>query len=152
MYHISFYHFHCINPILFYSPPILPMSSKHIPQCSNCHQWPPTIRGACMKHIQHCQPKLTGSTLLDQDRIRSLNPLLSLTTNGHSPNIDYNCNLYVDQYHDDDYGEGKTSVNNNSNISGSKDILDNDNINENNLQEAFMSFNKTSSQQTNATN
>ncbi len=97
MYHILFfYHFHCINPILFYCPPILPMLSKHIQQCSNCHQWLPTFRGAYMKHIWHCQLKLTGSSLLDQDCIRSLNPLLSLTTDGHSPNIDYNCNLYVD--------------------------------------------------------
>jgi hypothetical protein len=78
--------------------------------------------------------------------------LLSLTTNGHSPNIDYNCNLYIDQYRDDDYGEDKTSVNKNSDTSGSKDILDNDNINENNLQEPFMSVNATSPQQTNATN
>ncbi len=105
-----------------------------------------------MKHIWHCQPKSTGSSLLDQDRIRTLNPLLSLTTNGHSPNINYNCNLYVDQYRDDDYGEDKTSVNNNSNTSGSEGILDNDNINENNLQEPFMSVNATSPQQTNATN
>ncbi len=97
-----------------------------------------------MKHIWHCQPKLSGSSLLDQDCIRLLNPLLSLTTDSHSPNIGYNCDLYVDQYHDDDYGEDKTSVDNNSNTSGSKDILDNDNINEHNLQEPFMSINETS--------
>jgi hypothetical protein len=70
-----------------------------------------------------------------------LNPLLSLTTDGHSPNI-----------RDDDYGEDKTSFDNNSNTSSSKDILDNDNINENNLQEPFMNINETSPQQTNATN
>ncbi len=64
----------------------------------------------------------------------------------------HNCNLYIDQYRDDDYGEDETSVNNNSNTSGSKDILDNDNINGNNLQEPFMSVNETFPQQTNATN
>ena len=105
-----------------------------------------------MKHIQHCQPKLTGSSLLDQDPIRLLNPLLSLTTDGHSPNIDCNCDLYIDQYRDYDYGEDKTSVDNNSNTSGSKDILDNDKINENILQEPFMSVNQTFPQQTNVTN
>ena len=89
---------------------------------------------------------------LSLQHIRLINPLLSLTTDGHSPNINYNCNLYVDQYRDDDYGEDKTSVNNNSNTSSSKDILDNDNINENNLQEPFMNINETSPQQTNATN
>ncbi len=105
---------------------------------------------AYMKHIQHCQPKLTGSSLLDHDPIRLLNPLLSLTTDSHSPNINCNCNLYVDQYCDYDYGEDKTSVDNNSNTSSSKDILDNDKINENILQEPFMSVNQPFPQQTNA--
>jgi hypothetical protein len=99
-----------------------------------------------MKHIQHCEPISTGLSLSDQDCIRLLNQSLSLTTDGHSPNTNYSCDLYVDQYCDDDYDEDETSVDNSSSNRGSKDILDNDNINENNLQEPFMSINKTSPQ------
>jgi hypothetical protein len=71
-------------------------------QCCNCHQWITKGKGAYMKHIQHCQPKSTGSSVLDHDGIKSQNPLHSLTTDAQSPNINYNCNLYNDQYADDD--------------------------------------------------
>jgi hypothetical protein len=81
-----------------------------------------------------------------------LNPLRALTTDGHSPNIDYNYDLYIDQCPDDNYGKEKISVDNNSNTSGSKGILDNDKINENNLQKPFLSVDETPPQQTNATN
>jgi hypothetical protein len=128
------------------------MSSKHIRQCCNCHRWITKGKCAYAKHIQHCQPKSTGSSVLDHDGIRSQNPLLSLTTNAQSPNIDYNCNLYDDQYADDDYADDQSSVNYDSYISHTNDVVDTDDINDNNFQEPFMSLNKPSPQQTNASN
>jgi hypothetical protein len=86
---------------------------------------------------------------LDHDGIRSQNPLLSLFTDAQSPNINYNCNLYDDQYAADDYA---SSVNYDSYISHTNDIVDTDDINDNNFQEPFMSLNKPFSQQTNASN
>jgi hypothetical protein len=47
-----------------------------------------------MKHIRHCQPISKFSSASDIDLSRSLNPLLLLTTDGNSCNIDYSCNLY----------------------------------------------------------
>jgi hypothetical protein len=88
-------------------------------------------------------------SVLDHDGIRSQNPLLSLTTDAQSPNINYNCNLYDDQYADDDYA---SFVNYDSYISHINDIVDTDNINDNDFQEPFMSLNKPSPQQTNASN
>ncbi len=82
-----------------------------------------------MKHIWHCQPKWTGLSVFNHDHIRSQNPLLSLTTNAQSPNIDYNCNLYDDQYGDDDYADVQSSVNYDSNISHTDDIVDTDKVN-----------------------
>jgi hypothetical protein len=87
---------------------------------------------------------------LDHDCIRLQNPLLSLTTDAQSPNINYNCNLYDNQYADDDYTDDQSSVNYDSNISHTDDIVDTDDINENNFQEPFMSLKKPSPQQTNA--
>jgi hypothetical protein len=84
--------------------------------------------------------------------IRSQNPLLSPITNAQSPNIDYNCNLYNDQYADDDYADDQSSVSYDSNISHTNDIVDTDDINDNNFQEPFMSLNKPPLQQTNASN
>jgi hypothetical protein len=75
--------------------------------------------------------------------------LLSLFTDAQSSNFDYNCSLYDDQYADDDYA---SSVNYDSYISHTDDIVDTDNINDNNFQEPFMSLNKPFSQQTNASN
>jgi hypothetical protein len=102
-----------------------------------------------MKHIRHCQPKLTGSIVLNYDGIRLQNPLLSLFTNTQSPNIDYNCNFDDDQYADDDYA---SSVKYDSYISHNDDIVDTDNIKDNDFQEHFMSLNKPFSQRTNASN
>jgi hypothetical protein len=93
-----------------------------------------------MKHIQHCQPKSTGSSVLDHDCIRLQNPLLSLTTDAQSPNIDNNCNLSNDQYADDVYADDQSSVNYDSYISHIDDIVDTDDINDNNFQEPFMSL------------
>jgi hypothetical protein len=80
------------------------------------------------------------------------NPLLSLTTDAQSPNIDYNSNLNNDQYADDDYADDQSSVNYDSNISHTDDIVDTEDINDNDFQEPFMSHNKPSPQQTNASN
>ena len=49
-----------------------------------------------MKHIRHCQPISKLYSASDIDLSRSLNPLLLLTTDGNSCNIDYSCNLYDD--------------------------------------------------------
>ena len=103
-----------------------------------------------MKHIWNCQPKSTGSSELDHDGIWLQNWLLSLTTNAQSPNIDYNCNLYDDQYADDVYADDQSSINYDSYISHTNDIVDTDDINDNNFQEPFMSLKKPSPQQTNA--
>jgi hypothetical protein len=89
---------------------------------------------------------------LDHDGIRSQNPFLSLTTDAQSPNIDYNCNLYNYQYADDDYADDQSSVNYDSYISHTNDIVDTDKINDNDFQEPFMSLNKPPPQQTNASN
>ncbi len=78
--------------------------------------------------------------------------MLSPTTDAQSPNINYNCNLYNDQYADDDYADDQSSVNYDSNISHTNDIVDTDDINDKDFQEPFMSFIKPSSQQTNASN
>jgi hypothetical protein len=126
--------------------------SIHIRQCCNCHRCTTKGKGAYMKHIQHCQPKSTGSSVLDHDCIRSQNPLLYLTTNAQSLNIDYNCNLYDDQYADDDSADDQSSVNYDSYISHTNDIVDTDDINDNDFQEPFMSLYKPSPQQTNASN
>jgi hypothetical protein len=105
-----------------------------------------------MKHIRYYQPKSTGSNKLDHDRIRLQNQLLSFTTDAQSPNINYNCNLYDDQYGDDDYADDQSSVNYDSNISDTDDIVDTDDINANDFQEPFMSVNEPSPQQTDASN
>jgi hypothetical protein len=80
------------------------------------------------------------------------NPLLSLTTDAQSPNIDYNYNLSDDQYGDDDYADVQSSVNYDSNISHTNDVVDTDNINDNKFQEPFMNVTKPSPKQTNASN
>ncbi len=111
------------------------MSSKHIRQCCNCHTWNTKGKGVYMKHIQHCQPKSTGLSVLDHDCIKLQNPLLFLTTNSQSPNIDYTCNLYDDHYADDDYADYQSSVNYDCYISHTDDIVDTDNMNDNNFQD-----------------
>ncbi len=55
-----------------------------------------------MKHIRHCQSTSKLSSVSDIDLSRSLNPLLLLTTNVNSCNINYSCNLYDnDQFNSD---------------------------------------------------
>jgi hypothetical protein len=55
-------------------------------------------------------------------------------------------------YADDDYADDQSSVNYDSYISHTNDIVDTGDINDNNFQEPFMSLIKPSPQQTNASN
>jgi hypothetical protein len=65
------------------------MSTKDLKQCKICNQWFRTGSGGYnQSHLK---------SLSDNKRLRSLNPLLSLTTDNQSPNNDYNCDLYDDQ-------------------------------------------------------
>ncbi len=105
-----------------------------------------------MKHIWHCQPKSTGSSVFNHGHIRLQNTLLSLTTDAQSPNIDYNCNLYHDQYGGDDYADVQSFVNYDSNISHTNEIVNTDDINDDEFQELFINVNKPSPRQTNASN
>ena len=94
-----------------------------------------------MKCIWHCQPKSTDSSVLDNDCIRSQNLLLSFTTDAQSPNIDYKCNLYNDQYGDDEYADDQSSVNYDSNISHTDDIVDTDDFNTSDRRSESLSLN-----------
>jgi hypothetical protein len=48
-----------------------------------------------MKHAQKCLPKPDESVSSADKYIRSVNPLLSITDDKYSPNVDYtNCDLY----------------------------------------------------------
>ncbi len=50
-----------------------------------------------MKHAQKCLPKPDESVSSANEYIWPVNPLLSLTNDKHSPNVDYtNCDLYED--------------------------------------------------------
>ncbi len=51
-----------------------------------------------MKHIRTCQQQVSLQSLTDKKRPRSSNPLLSITTDYQSPEIDYDCDLYGDHY------------------------------------------------------
>jgi hypothetical protein len=53
-----------------------------------------------MKHIQSCQQQVSLQSLTDKKRPRSSNPLLSITTDYQSPEIDYDCDLYSDHSFD----------------------------------------------------
>jgi hypothetical protein len=47
-----------------------------------------------MKHIQTCQQQVSHQNLMDKKCPRSSNPLLSITTDYQSPEIDCNSDLY----------------------------------------------------------
>ncbi len=77
------------------------MSSKNLKQCKICNQWFCTGSGGYTKHICTCQHQSCLQSLSDNKRLMSLNPLLSLTTDNHSPDNDYNYDLYKDQLYDE---------------------------------------------------
>ena len=71
------------------------MNSKQSKECPNCHRWISCTKGGFMKHAQKCLPKPDESVSSTNEYIWSVNPLLSLTDDKHSANIDYtNCDLY----------------------------------------------------------
>jgi len=76
------------------------MSSKNIKQCSICKQWFCRNNGEFMKHICTCQQQVSLQSLTDKKCPRSSNPLLSITTDYQSPEIDYDCDLYGDHSFD----------------------------------------------------
>ncbi len=53
-----------------------------------------------MKHIWICQQQVSLQNSTDKNRPRSSNPLLSITTDYQSSEIDYNCDLYSDHSFD----------------------------------------------------
>ncbi len=54
-----------------------------------------------MKHIQTCQQQVSLQSSTDKKRPILSNPLLSsITTDYHSPEIDYDCDLYGDHSFD----------------------------------------------------
>jgi hypothetical protein len=53
-----------------------------------------------MKHIRTYQQQVSLQSLTDKKRPRSSNPLLSITTDYQSPEIDYDCDLYGDHSFD----------------------------------------------------
>ncbi len=76
------------------------MLSKNLKQCKICNRWFCTGSGGYTKHIPTCQHQSHLHRLSDNERLMSLNPLLSLTTNNQSPDNDYNYDLYKDQLYD----------------------------------------------------
>ncbi len=76
------------------------MSSKNIQQCTICEQWFCRNNGGFMKHIRTCQQQVSLQSLTDKKCPRSSNPLLSITTDSQSPEIDYDCDLYSDHFFD----------------------------------------------------
>jgi hypothetical protein len=76
------------------------MSSKNIKQCTICEQWFCRNNGGFMKHIWTCQQQVPLQNSTDKKRPRSSNPLLSITTDYQSPEIDFNCDLYGDHVFD----------------------------------------------------
>ncbi len=53
-----------------------------------------------MTHVLTCQQQASLQSLIDKKRPRSSNPLLSITTDYQSPEIDYDCDLYGDHSFD----------------------------------------------------
>ena len=53
-----------------------------------------------MKHIQTCQQQVSLQSLTDKKCPRSSNPLLSITTDYQSSEIDYDCEIYGDHSFD----------------------------------------------------
>ncbi len=103
------------------------MLSKNLKQRKICNQWFCTGSGGYTKHICNCQHQSHLQSLSDNKNLMSLNPLLSLTTNNQSPDNDYNCDLYKDQWYDKNnrcYHEDYPSVDDDCSSQSSDDSLD----------------------------
>jgi hypothetical protein len=72
-----------------------------------------------MKHIRTCQRQVSLQNSTNKKRHRSSNPLLLLTTDYQSPDIDYNCDLYGDH----SFGQTKVEVNNDDSFTDGDSII-----------------------------
>ncbi len=72
-----------------------------------------------MKHIWTCQQQVSLQNLTDKKRPRSSNPLISITTDYQSPEIDYNCDLYGDHSFD----QTNVEVNNDNSFTDGDSII-----------------------------
>ncbi len=95
------------------------MSSKNIKQCTIYEQWFRRNNGGFMKHIWTCQQQVSLQSLTDRKCPRSSNPLLSITMNYQSPEIDYDCDLYGDHSFD----QTNLEVNNNDSFTDGDSII-----------------------------
>jgi hypothetical protein len=80
-----------------------------------------------MKHIQTCQQQVSLQSSTDKKRPRSSNPLLSITTDYQSPEIDYDCDLYGDHSFDQtnlEVNNGDSFTDDDSIISSNYDCLE----------------------------
>ncbi len=95
------------------------MSSKNIKQCTICEQWFCRNNGGFMKHIQTCKQQVSLQNLTDKKCPRSSNPLLSITTDYQSPEIDCNSDLYDDHSFD----QTNVEVNNDDSFTDGDSII-----------------------------
>jgi hypothetical protein len=95
------------------------MSSKNIKQCTICEQCFCRNSSGFMKHIRTCQQQMSLPNLMDKKRSRSSNPLLSLTTDYQSPEID--CNS--DRYGDHSFDQTNVEVNNDNSFTDGESII-----------------------------
>jgi hypothetical protein len=72
-----------------------------------------------MKQIWTCQQQVSLQNSTDKKCPRSSNPLLSITTDYQSPEIDYNCDLYGDHSFD----QMNVEVNNNDSFTDGDSII-----------------------------
>ncbi len=72
-----------------------------------------------MKHIWTCQQQMSLQNLMDKKCPRSTNPLLSITTDYQSPEIDSNSDLYGDHSFD----QTNVEVNNDDSFTDGDSII-----------------------------
>jgi hypothetical protein len=103
-----------------------------------------------MKHIRTCQQQVSLQNLTDKKRLRSSNPLLSITTDYQSPEIDYNCDLCGDHSFD----QKNVEVNNNDSFTDGDSIISSsdDSFIHNHTQDEEEIVRNNSPQQSNARN
>ncbi len=103
------------------------MLSRNLKQCKIGNWWFCTGSGGYMKHICTCQHQYCLQHWSDNERLRSLNPLLSLTPDNQSPNNDYNCYVYKEKLYDKSnccYHEDYPLVDDDCSSQSSDDSLD----------------------------
>jgi hypothetical protein len=108
-----------------------------------------------MKYIRTCQQQVSLQSLTDKKRPRSSNPLLSITTDYQSPEIDYDCDLYGDHSLDQknlEINDDDSSTDDDSIISSHYDSLEQYYPIHNNTQDKEYFVCNNSPQQPNAGN